>query len=186
MTLTPKWRRLSFGCGLLSLELLKLRFGRRRLRGGRGDPRPPSISSRPSLRADLRGNESSAGDSRPPLAAGNRARRCLLWCDYRPQRKRQSPGDRLPRHRRSPRTRPHGNHAASLHLSGATRFGSHDTSPRRWHRSRESPKADSFFETRRPAPGREKCSATRISTRLRGQHRGRLRQHTQPSTPTAQ
>jgi hypothetical protein len=184
VTLIPKWRRLSFGCGPLFPERLNCAWV------GAGFGSAEEIPGRRAFSLGRRVAPTFEKTSRLPGTLGLPSQPARREAQFAVVRLPPPTGTTVARRPSPapPATAPH--EALAAHtpphsiFSRATRLGSHDTSRRRWRRSRESPKADSFFETRRPAPGREKCSATRISTRLRGQHRGRLRQH--PSAATAQ
>ena len=145
MTRTPKWRRLSFGCGLLSREF---------------------VTALASARASGRPRRSPAAEHFLSAVAA----------------RRQSPGDRLDAPPPiAPHEAEHGSHAASREFTQAARLVCEGLVRAAGPAAERVRKPTRFFESRRTAPGEKKCSATRISTRLRGQRRGRLRPHTNPS-----
>ncbi len=145
MTPIPKWRRQSFGCGLLFRKRRNCAWvgagfgsaeeipGRRAFRLGRRVA--PTFDETSRLPGTL-GLPSQPGSSPaqfavvrlPPPTRTTVARRLYI----------RATADR-------PARVPHGSHAASLHLYAVCKFRSGDTSPRRWPRRRESPKADSFL-----------------------------------------
>lgn len=177
MTPIPKWRRLSFGCGLLFRERLNCAWvgagfgsaeeipGRRAFPlGCRCAPpfeetsRLPGTLGRPSLQARCRAQ--FAVVRLPPPTRTTVARRPC----------RRATADR-PARAHAVTTQPHSILADPRAWSRATPVRAAGAAAERVR------KPTRFSRFGASAPGREKCSANRISTRRRGQHRGRLRQH---------